>query len=320
MPISACRWCRMCFRTAARWAASTPACGRRRVNRPSPSPATCRSSCRRGGAPRHRHARAEADVVAPLIGEQSETLHAAYGKACLGPMEAPHPGGTAEDHRVLPRRARARRLPEAAIARVRPIPALVFMNVNTPAELERARWALAPAAFSRFYHGSSRPAGSGSRRSRRSTCCRARWRKRSTSASCRASCSAASRSAPTPCAGRTDARLVRITAPEERPWARIEVRSSPARPGTRPSSAWTWGSWVPTVPELAFVQINDPAAPQLRVDRDADGRDTLFGTASRNHAEEKRGPMRERARPRAGAPRDASAGTRARSAWRASAG
>ena len=29
----------------------------------------------------------EADVVAPRIGEQWETLHACYGKACLGPME-----------------------------------------------------------------------------------------------------------------------------------------------------------------------------------------------------------------------------------------
>ena len=39
---------------------------------------------------------------------------------------------------------------------------------------------------------------------------------------------------------------------------------------------------------LAFVQINDPAAPRYDIDRDGDGRDTLFGTASRNRFEEER--------------------------------
>ena len=80
----------------------------------------------------------EADVVAPRVGEQWETLHACYGKACLGPMERAAARGTAEDHRVLRRGARAR---DSRRRRSRgwPIPRVVFMNVNTPEELARAR-------------------------------------------------------------------------------------------------------------------------------------------------------------------------------------
>jgi len=43
-----------------------------------------------------------------------------------------------------------------------------------------------------------------------------------------------------------------------------------------------------SVPELAFVQITDPAAPRYAIDRDPDGLDTLFGTVSRNLPEERR--------------------------------
>jgi hypothetical protein len=43
-----------------------------------------------------------------------------------------------------------------------------------------------------------------------------------------------------------------------------------------------------SVPELAFVQITDPAAARYGIDRDLDGRDTLFGTLSRNVDEEMR--------------------------------
>ncbi len=82
------------------------------------------------------------------------------------------------------------------------------------------------------------------------------------------------------------ARLVRITAPEERPWARVEVR---AAPGDRdPMLLMDVEMSAMSVPELAFVQINDPDAPRYGIDRDAGGRDTLFGTASRNLDEEAR--------------------------------
>ena len=79
----------------------------------------------------------EADVVIPKVGEQLETLHACYAKACLPPMEERLRAGRLkivgffEDVRVLVS-------PEEAVARLR-APELVFMNVNTPAELERAR-------------------------------------------------------------------------------------------------------------------------------------------------------------------------------------
>ena len=79
----------------------------------------------------------EADVVIPRVGEQLETMHALYAKACL-----PH----------IEERLRARRLkivgffdrvrvleiPEDAVRRLAD-PAVVFMNVNTPDELARAR-------------------------------------------------------------------------------------------------------------------------------------------------------------------------------------
>ena len=78
-----------------------------------------------------------ADVVVPKIGEQFETLHACYAKACLGPMESRLREGRLkivgffDEVRVLA-------VAEAEVARFRE-PALVFMNVNTPDELTRAR-------------------------------------------------------------------------------------------------------------------------------------------------------------------------------------
>ncbi len=40
--------------------------------------------------------------------------------------------------------------------------------------------------------------------------------------------------------------------------------------------------------ELSFVVINDPRGERFNIDRDAEGRDTLFGTALRNIPEEER--------------------------------
>jgi molybdopterin-guanine dinucleotide biosynthesis protein A len=79
----------------------------------------------------------EADVVIPQVGGQLETLHACYGKRCLDPMEVRIRGGRLkivgffEDVRVL-------EIPEEDVARLAP-PEVVFMNVNTPDDLERAR-------------------------------------------------------------------------------------------------------------------------------------------------------------------------------------
>jgi len=80
---------------------------------------------------------AEADVVIPQIAGQWETLHACYAKACLGPIERRLRSGRLkvisffDEVRVLA-------ITEAQIARLCD-PAVVFMNVNTPDELDRAR-------------------------------------------------------------------------------------------------------------------------------------------------------------------------------------
>lgn len=80
---------------------------------------------------------AEADVVVPRVGEQWETLHACYGKACLAPIETRLRAGRLkiigfyDDVRVLS-------IPAGEVARFR-APEVVFMNVNTPEELEAAR-------------------------------------------------------------------------------------------------------------------------------------------------------------------------------------
>jgi molybdopterin-guanine dinucleotide biosynthesis protein A len=79
----------------------------------------------------------DADVVLPQVGAQLETLHACYAKTCLTAMESRLRAGRLkivgffEDVRVLT-------IAEDDVARFR-TPELVFMNVNTPEELARAR-------------------------------------------------------------------------------------------------------------------------------------------------------------------------------------
>ena len=197
-------------------------------------------------------------------------------------------------------------IPEAARSRGVGRPSVVFMNVNTPEELERAPARARPGTAR---HGPSRQRARARRRSRRSTCCRARWRKRSTSAWCRTSCSTASRSTPPPSAGLTGARLVRITAPADQPWARVEVRSAPGRP--RPALLVDVEMSPLSVPELAFVQITDPAGAPLR-DRPRPGR--ARHPLRHRLPQRRRGAPRPagRARARAGAPRAAPPRARAR--------
>ena len=79
----------------------------------------------------------EADVVIPKVGEQYETLHALYAKACLRHMEA---ALQAERFRVVGffPKVKVLEIPEAEVARIAD-PSICFMNVNTPDELTRAR-------------------------------------------------------------------------------------------------------------------------------------------------------------------------------------
>ena len=79
----------------------------------------------------------EGDVVIPRVGDQLETMHACYARTCLPFIEERITArrlkivGFFEDVRVV-------EVDQAEVARVRP-PDVVFMNVNTPDELARAR-------------------------------------------------------------------------------------------------------------------------------------------------------------------------------------
>jgi len=79
----------------------------------------------------------EGDVVIPRVGEQYETMHAAYGKACLPHIEERLRTGRLKIVGFFDR-VRVVEIGEAEIARFRD-PTVAFMNVNTPDELERAR-------------------------------------------------------------------------------------------------------------------------------------------------------------------------------------
>jgi molybdopterin-guanine dinucleotide biosynthesis protein A len=79
----------------------------------------------------------EADVVIPRVGEQLETMHALYAKACLPHIEARLRAGRFKIVGFFDGVSVAE-IAAAEIARLRP-PEVVFMNVNTPEELERAR-------------------------------------------------------------------------------------------------------------------------------------------------------------------------------------
>ena len=81
-------------------------------------------------------------------------------------------------------------------------------------------------------------------------------------------------------------RLVRITAPADLPWVRVEVRRS--REDRDPALLVDVEMSPLSVPELAFVQIADPEGPRYAIDRDMDGQDTLYGTVTRNVPEEMR--------------------------------
>lgn len=79
----------------------------------------------------------EADVVIPKVGEQYETLHALYAKACLPHMEAVLQARRFRVVGFFPK-VKVLEIPEAGVARLAD-PHICFMNVNTPDELARAR-------------------------------------------------------------------------------------------------------------------------------------------------------------------------------------
>jgi len=81
-------------------------------------------------------------------------------------------------------------------------------------------------------------------------------------------------------------RLLRIYAPPEQSWARVELRAS--RDDRDPLVLVDVEVGPFGVPELSFVQVTDPTSLRFGIDRDQDGQDTLFGTLTRNIPEERR--------------------------------
>ena len=79
---------------------------------------------------------AEADVVIPRVGDQLETMHAVYSKACLPHIEERLHGGRFKITGFFDR-VRVLEIPEHLVARYR-APAVAFMNVNTPDDLSHA--------------------------------------------------------------------------------------------------------------------------------------------------------------------------------------
>ncbi len=77
------------------------------------------------------------DVVIPRVGDQLETLHAVYGKACLPHIESRLRTGRLKIVGFF----ESVRVVEIGEHELRALgdPAILFMNVNTPEELERAR-------------------------------------------------------------------------------------------------------------------------------------------------------------------------------------
>jgi molybdopterin-guanine dinucleotide biosynthesis protein A len=77
------------------------------------------------------------DVVIPRVGDETEPLHAVYSKACLHPMADLMDGG---QRRVIHffDRVRVRYIEPEEIGAFDP-DHLSFFNINTPADLQRAR-------------------------------------------------------------------------------------------------------------------------------------------------------------------------------------
>ncbi|PYO02420.1 MAG: molybdenum cofactor guanylyltransferase [Candidatus Rokuibacteriota bacterium] len=80
---------------------------------------------------------AEGDVVIPRVGEQFETMHAVYGKQCLGPMEERLRAGRLKIVGFFDS-VRVIEIPASEMA-AHGDPAVLFMNVNTREELAHAR-------------------------------------------------------------------------------------------------------------------------------------------------------------------------------------
>ena len=91
-----------------------------------------------GGAAGRRRGRARPTSSIPRVGEQLETMHALYAKACLPHIEARLKARRLKIVGILRGASAWWRSRRRTVARLR-APDVVFMNVNTPEELARAR-------------------------------------------------------------------------------------------------------------------------------------------------------------------------------------
>ena len=82
-------------------------------------------------------------------------------------------------------------------------------------------------------------------------------------------------------------RVVQFHTPESHGFASIDVKQNP---DDQDSIFFLQISDTPFMDnlELSFVVVNDPRKERFNIDKDEEGKDTLFGTALRNIAEEKR--------------------------------
>jgi molybdopterin-guanine dinucleotide biosynthesis protein A len=80
---------------------------------------------------------ASGDVVVPRVADQFETMHACYARRCLPAIEDELAVGRLKIVGFFSR-VQVVEIPESAVRAIRD-PALAFMNVNTPDELDRAR-------------------------------------------------------------------------------------------------------------------------------------------------------------------------------------
>ncbi|MBM4331892.1 MAG: hypothetical protein FJ117_11860 [Deltaproteobacteria bacterium] len=91
-------------------------------------------------------------------------------------------------------------------------------------------------------------------------------------------------------ANRRGEKVVQFHTPESHGFASIDVKQ---KPDDLDSIFFLQISDTPFMDnlELSFVVINDPRGERFSIDRDEEGKDTLFGTALRNEKEEKRAMM-----------------------------
>jgi len=87
--------------------------------------------------------------------------------------------------------------------------------------------------------------------------------------------------------GASGSRSARFYCPSSDPVALIELKRDPADPDPAFSIQISDSTDAHAL-EWDFLIVNDPDSPRFRIDQDAQGRDTMFGRAGRNLAEENR--------------------------------